>query len=260
MFNPSCQAWEEQVLRSGHFFVGHDMKKTAAVLALVFIVGTVAAADDPVATKAKLVKERTDDQIKRLEDFTGKLEVELARVKKGTINAKAKDVYIPQAGFQLAESLNDPKYDPKKAVVFKSKEAKEAATKNVEKMLEAEKDYLKEARKGPNYGTLSYPAKIGDIGKVYPGKEQRVNVFQVIDKDTMLVKVFPVNIKGGVIFMVKNYPNKGATDGAGFDLDHPFEVTDTTTYKTALGGSNTVFVLEPLDTKKIEAHLKEKAK
>lgn len=33
-------------------------------------------------------------------------------------------------------------------------------------------------------------------------------------------------------------------------------VTGTTIYKTVIGGTNTVLVAQPLDTSKIEAHLK----
>ena len=58
--------------------------------------------------------------------------------------------------------------------------------------------------------------------------------------------------------MVKNVPNTGAADGLGFDLPQVFEVTGTQTYKTEGGGSNTVFVVEPLDTEPIEEYLKKR--
>lgn len=112
---------------------------------------------------------------------------------------------------------------------------------------------------------------------MYSGNDNKVNVRQVIDKTTMLIRVFyvveGVKVVGRpgnqivqkdfqtkeILLMVKNLPNKGATDGAGFDLPQVFEVTDTQTYKTVTG-TNTVFVIEPMDTKKIEAYLKKGAK
>jgi hypothetical protein len=230
-----------------------------------------------VDKKAKLVEERTKKvidgatkNIDRLKEEEKKQDAHLQRLKKGVINRNAKGVTIPA--------------NEKQAVTFPNKEAKDKAVDAAEKQLTKTKDEIdkfSDAIKGYKdgtkfyYGVLDYPPKIGDFGKLYPG-DTIVNVRQVIDKNTMLVRVYysvpGFKVLGGgppvkkrvvntletkeIMLMVKGVSTKGATDGAGFDLPQVFEVTDTETYKTAVGGSNTVFVIEPMDTKKIEAQLK----
>ncbi|GEM_PF-6511250 len=108
-----------------------------------------------------------------------------------------------------------------------------------------------------------YPLKLGDIGRLPSGESRKgsvVHVFQVIDKNTMLVTAaFSETVRGArgnqVVTTYENRPTNvlvkgvstvGATDRAGFPMPHVLEVTGTTTYKTTLG-TRTVFVLEPLD-------------
>jgi hypothetical protein len=222
---------------------------------------TAVAQDDPVAKKAKLVEDRTKKVIDGLKEEEKKQDVHLQRLKKGILDKTAKGVMMPA--------------NEKQPVRFPNKDAKDKTVDTAEKKLTETKDRLKKYTDGTEfyYGVLDYPPKIGDFGKVYHG-DTIVNVRQVIDKNTMLIRVY-YTVKGvkilgkpgnqvvvddfqtkEVMLMVKGFPTKGATDGAGFDLPQVFEVTDTETYKTALGGSNTVFVIEPMDTKKIEAHLK----
>ena len=85
-------------------------------------------------------------------------------------------------------------------------------------------------------------------------------MFQVIDESTMLVQAFFPGENNRmasekIIVRIRNVNTKDATDGREFDLPQVFEIADTSTYKTATG-SNTVFLLEPLNVEAIEAILK----
>lgn len=198
------------------------------------------AADTVAEKRAKLVQERTKEIIKTLREQETTQTSFLQRLKKGIIDKNAKGTTVPA--------------NPKERITFASKEVKKQALFDAEAELAETQARIKKYRNGSDYyyGTLKYPPKIADFGNVYP-IEMKVNVKQVIDGNTMLINVYYVSNSQteGIILMVKNVSTKGVTDGAGINLPHVFEVVDTQTYKTATG-SNTVFVIEPLDTKSIE--------
>ena len=222
---------------------------------------TAIAQDNQVVNKAKIIEDRTKKAISSLKDEEKKQNSHLQRLKNGIFDKNIKDVMIPA--------------NVKQPIRFPNKEAKDKTIDSANKKLSETKDQLKKYTDGTEfyYGSLSYPPKIGDFGKVYPN-DTIVNVRQVIDKNTMLIRVYYI-VKGvkilgkpgnqvvvndfqtkEVMLMVKSLSTKGATDGAGFDLPQIFEVTGTETYNTTFGSSNTVFIIEPIDTKKLEAHLK----
>lgn len=84
-------------------------------------------------------------------------------------------------------------------------------------------------------GKLSYPD--WDPEKVAPTFE----VFQVLGQAEMLLRT------GQRITCVRGVPTKGVVDGARVKIEPRLRVTSTTTYPTIVGGTNTVFVLEPFD-------------
>lgn len=225
------------------------------------LLSAAAAEDDSLINKSKLVVNRTKKIIDSLNKEEKKQDDYLKRLKKGVLDKTTKGVTMP---------VNE-----KQLIRFPNKETKDITIKNADKNLTEMKSRLEKYKDGTEfyYGVLNYPPKIGDFGKVYHD-ETIVNVRQVIDKNTMLIRVFytidGVEILGKpgnqvamdtfqtkeIILMVQNFSTKGATDGAAFDLPQVFEVTNTKIYRTASGGSNTVFVIEPMDTKKIEEYLK----
>lgn len=233
------------------------------VVCLLFVVtiSIVAAQGDPLAQKTKLVEDRTKKAIDGLKQQEKQQDDHLQRLKKGVIDKSAKGVMMPASEKQL--------------IRFPSKDAKDKMVDNAQSNLTETKDRLKKYMDGTEFyfGVIDYQKiKIGDFGRVYYDNS-KVNVLQVIDKNSMLVRVY-YTVKGFKVLgkpgnqtvvddfqtkeltlMVKGVSTKGATDGAGFDLPQVFEVTNTETYKTA-GGSNTVFVIEIMDTSKIEGRLK----
>lgn len=225
--------------------------------------GLTLAQSDSVKDKANLVELRTKKIIDNLKEAEKKENDHLQRAKKGVIDKKSKGVIMP---------AND-----KMPIRFPSKEEKEKTVQKTEDRLIEMKNQIKKYVEGTEfyYGILNYPPKIGDFGKIYSG-DTIVNVKQVIDKNIMLINVYyTINAtkiigKPGnqtpisdfktnkMILMVKGVSTKGATDGLAFDLPQIFEVIGTETYKNVLGGSNTVFVIEPIETKNIDAYLRNK--
>lgn len=107
-------------------------------------------------------------------------------------------------------------------------------------------------------GKLTERMKVGSIGTM-PG---RIRVEQVAGPGDCIGKV-SFGFSGLVgKTAVNSWVEKtlwikadtaGMTDGAGATLEGIWEVTGTKTYTTVLGGSNTVMVLEQLDSKAFEA-------
>lgn len=238
------------------------MLKTLAASVVVITSLAVAQDTDNTAEKrAGVVQDRTNKIIDVLRESTKKQGRFLQRLKKGSIDKNVDRIAVP--------------VDERQRITFPSKDAKSKHIAHTEAEIAETNKRLKEYVSGSEfyYGVIEYPPKIGDFGTLYSGGS-KVNVEQVIDDKTLLVNVF-YSVEGykvigtignetvvsdskskRIVLMVKNVPTKGATDGAGFDLPQVFEVTDTETYETTLGGSNTVFVVEPLNTEAIEEHLK----
>lgn len=235
-------------------------------IALFLLPGLLAAAappDDRVAAAAKRVADRTQEAINKLTEDVKSQTVSLKRFRSGVIDRTAKTTIIPS--------------NEKQPVRFPSKADKDETVAAAERSLAGMNERLKRYADGTEfvYGTLTYPLTIGDFGQIYAGTP-RVNVQQVVDANTMLIRVSysvpAFKILGSqpgrqtvvesfqteqITLMVKGVSTKGATDGAGFDLPQVFEVTGTKTYRTVGGGSNTVFVVEPLDTERVEAYLRQ---
>ncbi len=239
------------------------LRSLLAGFALIALAATAAAqeATNDVADKAaRTVADRTKKAVDDLKDAAKSQDDRLRRLEKGVIDRSIRGTTIPA--------------DAKKPVRFPSKTIKDKAVAAAQQKQAEAQAKLDKAVKGDvlHTGSLSYPTKVGDVGTIHPA-ETGVNVKQVIDKTTMLIRVHyavpsrrvvgrPGSevvlddfVRKEVVLMVKGVPTDGATNGAGFELPQPFVVTGTKTYRTAAGGSGTVFVVEPLDTKKVKAFL-----
>lgn len=108
--------------------------------------------------------------------------------------------------------------------------------------------------------------KTGRIGRFKTddasfGGVERVKVFQVVDEGELLGEVTygvvsqhrvpgtrivrpQIDFKKGPLLMFRGIDTANVTDGKAVKIDGVFRVAGTETYETALGGSNTVFVLE----------------
>ncbi|MEX0727034.1 MAG: hypothetical protein WD065_12230 [Planctomycetaceae bacterium] len=219
-------------------------------LSTVGIAGDVDYAD--VATRVKEANENREAYYKIIED-------ELDRVKKGKVNPRLKNGKNDNAErlkTKSAKLYNKPMnwhtYAPdlKKPVLFADKTMKDEIVKAIEKDIEREKRRAESATFNGNfYGSLySEGLKVGEYGMLPTNLSGGTFVFQVIDKNSML-------IKSGDFIMVKDYATDDLVDGKNYNIKTPFICTGTTTYKT-ITGSNTVYVLEPLDVKKVEDKLK----
>jgi hypothetical protein len=223
---------------------------------------------DVLVNRAREVMSRTEayyGPINELKKKAEEQEAQLERLKSGKVDKNIRETRVPT--------------DEKFPIRFPSQAAKQAAVEQVEQALKKTNTDLSNYKERPEfyYGILNYPPKEGDFGRVYPG-EPSVNVAQVIDGTTMLVRVYygggmtpRVGANGRysgfqrvepseIVLMVKGVSTAGATDGKGFPLPQVFEVSGTEKYKTAIGGSNTVFVVKPLDTEKVETYIRSQSK
>lgn len=98
-------------------------------------------------------------------------------------------------------------------------------------------------------GILKYPENVISTDK----SKVNIDVLQIIDADNMLVNVF------GKTFWMRGVSTKGLVSESKFAVPFPcvFRVRDTETYATALGGSNTVFLLEKVDIEGLERRARE---
>ena len=90
---------------------------------------------------------------------------------------------------------------------------------------------------------------IGAIGRISAsmfGRQPIHKVTQVIDGQNMLIKSTGW-ARPWLDFWVKGVLTKDIVDGETLTIPGVFEITGTRTYETVLGGSKTVFVLEPVD-------------
>lgn len=102
--------------------------------------------------------------------------------------------------------------------------------------------------------------KLGQIGVLYDPygvvvasstkNRFEIRVAQVSNATEMFVQqafVLPNEVMAGNRILVRGVSTKGVVDDMAIELPQVFEVTDTETYGTADGGTNTVFVVEPID-------------
>ncbi len=97
-------------------------------------------------------------------------------------------------------------------------------------------------------GALEFPE--GMIGDRTPSFE----VMQITDGTNMMVTMF------GQRVWVSGVSTAGLVDGKKVELPQVFRITGTKTYKTAIGGSNTVFVFSPVDMEKMQPYLEKENK
>ena len=80
---------------------------------------------------------------------------------------------------------------------------------------------------------------VGAVGVFAGNNLTPFEVFQVIDGDTMLIK------NGKEIMCLEGFSTAGIADKDNVRLAALMQVTGTTQYRTAIGGTRTVFVIEP---------------
>jgi hypothetical protein len=98
----------------------------------------------------------------------------------------------------------------------------------------------------PVYGFCPITWRVGDAGLVTCS----VLVRQIIDENLMLVEC-------NNLFLIKA-ATKGLVDGKNFYVGGFWVVSGTMQYKTAIGGTNTVFVLEQVDLEWLKAEAKKR--
>lgn len=124
-------------------------------------------------------------------------------------------------------------------------------------------DRLKITGEKDRYPAFTSLPEAGDVAEFH----ERVNVFQVLGKDSMLIRIYPlvpagVKVVGKVaiqkyepkevLLMARGVDTSGVSDGAGYEPRGLFEVTGTETYRTASGAKSTVLVVAPFDMKRLK--------
>jgi len=83
-----------------------------------------------------------------------------------------------------------------------------------------------------------------------------VKVFQVIDDRNFLAETMFGNVRGrAALIWIKGVSAKGMTDGSFQAIEDLLFVSGTKLYGTAVGGTKTVFVLEPFDVEEAKKYL-----
>lgn len=91
-----------------------------------------------------------------------------------------------------------------------------------------------------------YNWRVGDVGMC---SKYGFKVFQVIDDSTVLLDSSHRSPHG--IFMLKGFSTQDLTDeNSKTNINGPLWVSGTTRYTTALGGTKTVYLVEPFDWEK----------
>lgn len=97
-------------------------------------------------------------------------------------------------------------------------------------------DLIYDDSRWPTEGFLSTQAGV----PAYPGT---VSILQIVGPEQMLVEFRIAGRK--TVGMLHGYPTAGLVTERTLVLETPYQITGTMTYATALGGSNTVYILEP---------------
>lgn len=104
-------------------------------------------------------------------------------------------------------------------------------------------------------GDLSRPLVAGTIGRM-----PIVEIRQVIDDAAFLAELrFTYTAKPWPVALVKGLSTEGLTDGSKAEFNVPVYVAGTQTYETAIGTSNTVYLLRSFDTDALEQALLDRA-
>lgn len=201
------------------------------------------------SAKPEDVEEFVNKQLKAI----GVIQENIKKSKNGTINAI----------IAAKKTIDKGDY-----FIFQTKEAKEKAIAGYQQQLEQEKNKLDEYRAGKipdtskGIGDLEFPLKVGAVGFI---QTRSARVMNVLGKDKVLAKIYHtvdtfrvVNQNQAIkdfktydfTVVIKGIPTAGVASDTGIDVPQALEVKETYTYATALGGQNTVFVLEPHQPKK----------
>lgn len=214
-----------------------------------------------VGERAAIVEARTAERIEYLKEQTQKATEYLKRAKRGAIDPSSSGTVIPS--------------NSRERMRFRSRESKEIEIAECETELANVKIKAESYLSGNEFyfGYLKLPPTVGDFGHL-AGTDGKTHVLQVLSKTSMLVKdSYPIEFMRAssdgtrairdvnfeeITLMITGTSTAVATNGGEIPLSQVFEVTGTKTYKNNLGSTNTVFVLEPLDTSHIEKILRER--
>jgi hypothetical protein len=214
---------------------------------LIFLTCLLAVQDDTtpktsnlvLASRAQAIVEETEKHKKYLEKTLESEEKSLSAAKKGKIN--------PRGGASSSSSRSGTQEVPR--YQFSSKDAREEAVKELTAKVEQLTQEIKsiDKRESVVFPKLSANMKVGDFGIFFGNK---IRVSQIIDTKTMRAELVDprVGVNKRINVMVRGMSTSGMVDDQTFACDTVFEVTGTETYNTAIGGTQTVFVLKPLDT------------
>ena len=128
---------------------------------------------------------------------------------------------------------------------FPSKSQKDREIASITEKIASTETRLATYKHDPNaYAPRLDRIALGSIGQ-WPG----ANILQVVDEKTALVNFSSVQSKQTV--WITGISTAGMVDGGAHRADVIVAVTGTKTYTTAVGGSRTVFTVEPLDLSRL---------
>jgi hypothetical protein len=201
--------------------------------------------------RAEAIASQTDELIATLETHLPKYELSLKAAKQGRIGKTSK-IQITHSGSGDRATVQ---------YFFPSKEAKETTITELTDKVKETKDHIKrlKSREELVFPDLEANSRVGDFGQ-FPNKS--IPVIQIIGTERLLCILSKPTIQSSkrTTVMVYGVDTTGWVDGQSFDCDSVFEITGTETYGTDSGGSQTVFVLKPLDTAPIIELLKKPKK
>jgi|GEM_PF-6290314 len=153
---------------------------------------------------------------------------------------------------------------------FKDGAAKRAAVKAATSKIKNLKETLRATKNQVHFvpDIMFGGLKIGDMGEFVPRPSNWAKVFQVVDDDEAMIEFWRIvrtaistgpresrfltrhrirykekNVRDRIVWF-RGIDTAALTDGASFKPAGLFEITGTTTYPTAIGGSNTILVAE----------------
>jgi hypothetical protein len=201
--------------------------------------------------RAKLVIEATDALVAHLEEILPRLEKSLKAAKQGKVGQTSK-IRITSSGSGNREKIS---------YLFPSKEHKENTVTELAQNIKDNKDQVKQLKSRDQvvFPELTANSRVGDFGQ-FPNKS--IPVIQIIERERLLCTLSRPTIQSAkrATVMVYGVDTTGWIDGQAFDCELVFEITGTETYDTANGGSQTVFILKPIDTAPILELLKKPKK
>jgi hypothetical protein len=203
------------------------------------IAPTVTAGDETLEKIVKIIRSDTKEHAKALAKESDKIAFKLKRFKAGFVNTNAFDIVVP--------------VDYEKSVLFPSQKIKDKAIADLKESLASAQEIAATYKNEESY---IYPRMgerigIGSFGKQYSESSQSIAIRQVLDKSTSLVDF--QFLFASELMMMKNMSTKDFVDGKSFSLEDNqiFEITDTATYTTVRNATKKVYVVEPINMKKL---------